>query len=100
MANCKSMITAFKEGGDFHSRTAMGMYDYIAEAADRGEVLLEWDTELEGRPAPAPLIKDVYAVERRKAKVLNFSIAYGKTPMGLAKDWGVSLEEAKDVSYH
>ena len=23
MANCKSMIEAFKSGGDFHSRTAM-----------------------------------------------------------------------------
>lgn len=31
MANCTSMLTAFKEGGDFHSRTAMGMYPYIRE---------------------------------------------------------------------
>ena len=34
-------------------------------------------------------------MERRRAKVLNFSIAYGKTPVGLAKDWSVSLEEAQ-----
>ncbi|KAL0550046.1 hypothetical protein IC582_014543 [Cucumis melo] len=27
--------------------------------------------------------------------MLNFSIAYGKTPVGLSKDWKVSLEEAK-----
>ena len=30
-----------------------------------------------------------------KAKTLNFSIAYGKTPHGLAKDWGVTREEAQ-----
>ena len=30
-------------------------------------------------------------------KVLNFSIAYGKTAHGLSKDWGVSLEEAKET---
>lgn len=29
--------------------------------------------------------------------MLNFSIAYGKTPMGLAKDWKVSVEEAKQT---
>lgn len=26
------MQTAFELGGDFHSRTALGMYDYIQEA--------------------------------------------------------------------
>jgi DNA polymerase-1 len=28
-------------------------------------------------------------------QILNFSIAYGKTAHGLAKDWGTSLEEAE-----
>jgi DNA polymerase I len=41
---------------------------------------------LQGKP-PVPLVKDVYGSERRKAKTLNFSIAYGKTVHGLAKDW-------------
>ena len=36
----------------------------------------------------------MFASERRKAKVLNFSIAYGKTAHGLSKDWRVSLDEA------
>ena len=36
--------------------------------------------------------QDVYGAERRKAKTLNFSIAYGKTAIGLSKDWGVSVE--------
>ena len=56
--------------------------------------LLEWEGE--GSP-PLPLLKDLFASERRKAKVLNFSIAYGKTAHGLSKDWKVSLEEAKDT---
>lgn len=30
-------------------------------------------------------------------QILNFSIAYGKTAMGLSKDWNVSLAEAKDT---
>ena len=30
-----------RAGGDFHSRTAMSMYDYVAKAVDSGEVLLE-----------------------------------------------------------
>jgi hypothetical protein len=29
MANCKSMLEAFRLGGDFHSRTALGMYPHV-----------------------------------------------------------------------
>jgi len=29
---CESMITAFREGGCFHSRTAMGMYEHIKKS--------------------------------------------------------------------
>jgi DNA polymerase-1 len=42
-------------------------------------------------------LQDMFASERRKAKMLNFSIAYGKTAMGLSKDWKVSLDEAKQT---
>jgi len=93
MTDCKSMIAAFKSGGCFHSRTAMGMFDHVRAAVESGEVLLEWDYS-RGEPS-APLLKDVFGSERRKAKTLNFSIAYGKTVHGLSKDWGVSLGEAK-----
>jgi DNA polymerase-1 len=89
------MLDAFRLGGDFHSRTAMGMYPYIAEAVSKGDVLLEWDSA-QG-PAPKPLLKDKYSAERRKAKILNFSIAYGKTASGLAKDFDVSIKEAKET---
>uniref|UniRef100_A0A0A9YWL5 DNA polymerase I n=1 Tax=Lygus hesperus TaxID=30085 RepID=A0A0A9YWL5_LYGHE len=93
MTHCTSMIEAFRAGGDFHSRTAMDMYPHVRKAVEAGEVLLEWDTAL-GAPTK-PLLKDLYGSERRRAKVLNFSIAYGKTASGLAKDWGVPLKEAK-----
>ena len=92
MTNCKSMIDAFKSGGCFHSRTAVGMYPHVQAAVDSGEVLLEWDYS-KGQPK-VPLVKDQFGSERRKAKTLNFSIAYGKTPHGLSKDWGISVEEA------
>lgn len=31
------MIEAFEMGGDFHSRTALGMYDHIKEAIAKGK---------------------------------------------------------------
>lgn len=39
MADCASMKTAFELGGDFHSRTALGMYDNIKEAIAQGPPL-------------------------------------------------------------
>lgn len=87
------MIDAFLKGGDFHSRTAITMYPQIEEAIKKGEVLLEWDKS-QGE-AKIPLVKDCYANERKKAKTMNFSIAYGKTASGFARDWKCSLEEAQ-----
>lgn len=95
VTRCASMIEAFAKGGCFHSRTAMGMFTYIREAVDSGKVMLEWDYS-KGQPT-VPLVKDTFASERRKAKTLNFSIAYGKTVHGLAEDWGISKEEAQET---
>eukprot|EP00536_Pseudo-nitzschia_multiseries_P000650 jgi/Psemu1/249814/estExt_Genewise1Plus.C_80101 len=95
MTHCKSMIDAFESGGDFHSRTALDMFDHVKQKVDDGEVLLEWDYT-KGDP-PKPLLKDEFASERRKAKTLNFSIAYGKTAHGLSQDWGVTQQEAQDM---
>lgn len=97
MANCTSMIDAFELGGDFHSRTALGMYDHIRKAIDKGDCLLEWDAGEQQLEPPVPLLKDMFSAERRRAKVLNFSIAYGKTAHGLSKDWGVTLKEAEET---
>ncbi|KXZ47740.1 hypothetical protein GPECTOR_33g622 [Gonium pectorale] len=68
MTNCESMKQAFILGGDFHSRTAYGMYDYIQKDVADG----------------AP-------------DVLNFSIAYGKTAHGLAVDFKTTKEEAQQT---
>jgi DNA polymerase-1 len=38
MTRCTTMIEALEAGGDFHSRTAMDMYDNVKEACDKGEV--------------------------------------------------------------
>jgi DNA polymerase-1 len=43
------------------------------------------------------LLKDKFANERKKAKVMNFSIAYGKTVHGFMKDWNCSEEEARNT---
>ena len=95
ITNCLGMIDAFKKGGDFHSRTAIGMFDYIKDDIEKGKVILEWDKS-KGE-APAPLLKEKYASERKKAKTVNFSIAYGKTAQGFASDWNCTVEEAKKV---
>lgn len=95
MTECQSMIDAFAAGGDFHSRTALDMFDHVKQKVHEGEVLLEWDYS-KGAP-PKPLLKDAFASERRKAKTLNFSIAYGKTAHGLSKDWGVTQAEAQEM---
>ncbi|CAL9057631.1 unnamed protein product [Musa banksii] len=95
LANCQSMLDAFRDGGDFHSRTAMNMYAHVCKAVEENRVLLEWHPQPGKHEPPVPLLKDVFAAERRRAKMLNFSIAYGKTPIGLSRDWKVSVEEAK-----
>jgi len=89
------MIEAFKQGGDFHSRTAISMYPKLKQEIEEGKLLLEWDKN-KGQ-APAPLLKDKYAVERKKAKTMNFSIAYGKSAHGFSSDWNCSLKEAKEA---
>ena len=96
MTRCRSMIDAFASGRDFHTQTAVGMFDHVREAVESGAVLLE-KSDATGPDDKRPLVKDVYGAERRKAKTLNFSIAYGKTAFGLAADWGVSKTEAENM---
>jgi DNA polymerase-1 len=57
------------------------MYPAVAEAVNKGEVLLEWNSKTQG-PPPKPLLKEVFAVDLRRPNVLHFSIAYGKTVRG------------------
>jgi DNA polymerase-1 len=93
MTNCKSMIEAFQLGGDFHSRTAASMYPHIKKAIQENKVCLEKGKGNE----TIPMVKDVYAAERRQAKAINFSIAYGKSAKSFARDWKCSMEEAEET---
>ena len=93
ITECKSMIKAFKDGGDFHSRTAANMFPNIKKELEEGRILLERN---ENNNIKLPLLKEKYASERKKAKTMNFSVAYGKSAYGFAKDWNCSLEEAEE----
>ena len=88
------MIEAFEKGGDFHSRTAAKMFPDVQAELEAGTLLLEKDASGDPDKEALPLLKDKYANERKKAKTMNFSIAYGKTSHGFAKDWDCSIEEA------
>ena len=93
MTKCRAMIDAFRQGGDFHSRTAANMFPEIRKELDSKKILLEKSNSQDGKDIP--LLKDKYASERKKAKTMNFSIAYGKSAIGFSKDWNCSLEEAE-----
>ena len=71
------------------------MYPNIRKELEEGKVLLEWDYS-KGNP-PLPLVKDKFAAERKKSKGMNFSIAYGKSAHGFAKDWNCSMQEAQEA---
>ena len=92
----------FSDGGvgARHSRaqTALGMFSHVRDALEAGEVVLD-KADLTGPGDDRPLVKDKYGSERRKAKTLNFSIAYGKTAHGLAKDWGVAPAKNREKKY-
>jgi len=65
----KNLIEAFKKGEDIHTFTAELIFDCSRE--------------------------HVTKKMRRIAKTVNFGIAYGMSPFGLAKDLDISFEEAQ-----
>ncbi|MEK6796695.1 MAG: DNA polymerase I [Spirochaetota bacterium] len=64
----KALAHAFASGEDIHRKTAMRLYS-VSE-------------------------KNVTPSMRHVAKIINFSIVYGKTPFGLSKELGISRAEA------
>lgn len=66
------------------------MYDYIQESIDRGECLLEWDGGPDHTPPPAPLLKDKFGSERRKAKVSRGPAALCRQCRRQWQRWAVS----------
>jgi DNA polymerase-1 len=66
----ENLIEAFKSGEDLHRRTAAEIFGVRPEAVD--------------------------SRMRTVAKRVNFGIVYGISPYGLARDLGISQEEAKE----
>jgi DNA polymerase-1 len=70
VSKCSALLEAFKEGADIHKATASGIF-----GVNEDEVTSEM---------------------RRQAKVVNFSLIYGSTHWGLARNLGISKGEAKN----
>jgi DNA polymerase I-like protein with 3'-5' exonuclease and polymerase domains len=68
----RSLIEAFNTGVDLHSLTASVVFGL-----------------------PLEDIKEKYPDKRKASKTLNFGIMYGRGPMGIAQELGISLGEAK-----
>jgi len=69
MANDQMMIDAFHAGEDFHTSTAAKIFNVYPE--------------------------QVTEEQRRSAKTVNFGVIYGQSKYGLAKQLGISQEEAE-----
>ena len=69
LAEDEFLIEAFREGADFHARTALKIFG--------------------GQSG-----RDAYEL-RAKAKMVNYALLYGKTSFTLAKDIGVTPQEAE-----
>ena len=69
MANEESMIEAFKQGLDIHTKTAMEIFN---------------------KPK-----NEITKNMRRQAKAVNFGILYGISNFGLSEDIGISVKDAK-----
>jgi DNA polymerase-1 len=69
MSGDPSLIEAFQSGEDIHERTAARVFGGDSELSEKEQ--------------------------RRRAKIINFSIIYGKTAFTLGKDLGVSTREAQ-----
>ncbi|RAL27110.1 DNA polymerase I [Thermoflavimicrobium daqui] len=66
----QTLITAFNEGRDIHTQTAMDIFEVGAD--------------------------EVTSLMRRHAKAVNFGIVYGISDFGLSQNLGISRAEAKE----
>ena len=69
MSQDANLIQAFQDGEDIHERTAKQIFGDVEELSDHER--------------------------RRRAKIINFSIIYGKTAFTLGKDFGIPTREAQ-----
>ena len=70
----ETLIQAFRDGEDIHTRTASELFNVPLEAVT---------PELRGR-----------------AKAINFGVVYGKREFSMAKELGISVQEARDFITH
>lgn len=96
LSNCAAMIDILAAHGDIHSRTAYKMFSDVKDAVDKNLVLLDKSCMDSGNSS-LPLVRDKFPELRKRAKTLNFSLLYGKTPFTLGKEWGISTKEAQSV---
>ena len=71
-----SWIEGFNSGYDMHSAMAHKIFNLPCAIED---------------------VEDLYSAERSKAKIINFSIAYGKSVYNLAKDLVMEYEDANKL---
>ncbi len=69
MSGDPNLIEAFQKGEDIHAQTALQVFGEDSELSE--------------------------AEQRRRAKIINFSIIYGKTAFTLGKEFGVPTREAQ-----
>lgn len=70
LSNVKDLIDSFHNSVDFHTKTAMDIFNVPEEGVTKNM--------------------------RRQAKAVNFGIIYGISSYGLSEDLGISVKEAKD----
>ncbi|EGR28819.1 mitochondrial DNA polymerase a, putative [Ichthyophthirius multifiliis] len=80
---------------DFHSRIAVTLFPYISTEVQQGKILIDQDQDLNN--SNIPLLKDKYGSERKKAKILNFSIIYGASAKSITEALGCSFKEAQEM---
>lgn len=78
VANDATMLRLFAEGKDLHAETAKLMFGLPADTDTKKHLV-------HGKPA------------RQIAKTINFGLAYGMGPQGLANRTGVEVETAKEL---
>ncbi|KAF4716231.1 hypothetical protein FOZ63_017527, partial [Perkinsus olseni] len=65
----------------------------VAEAVANGSVVID---DAKAHPG-VPSVKSKFSNQRQRAKVMNFSIAYGKTERSLAEEMDLPVTEVRDM---
>lgn len=94
VTNCQTMVEKFLKGGDYHSEVAVEMFSRIADALSRREVVVDAGSVTSHG---LPTVKEMFPVERNKAKAVNFAIIYGQEAASLAEDLNVPTQEAEEL---